>query len=1334
MTTIGKIESFDETQEKWETYVERVEQFFLANNIDDDHRVPTLLSLIGGKTYALLRDLLTPEKPATKSFQEIVTTLQQHLSPKPLEIAERFRFYKRNQREGETVLTYVADLKKLAAHCNFGANLNEALRDRLVCGLRNVQIQKRLLSEAKLKYSKALEIAVAMETAIHDASELQSEFHPEQPRVDKISDKSQTTPVLPPPPNPTANACYRCGGDSHTTHNCRFKDQTCYHCGKVGHIARVCRLKLQGKPKQTPKTPPQNVQVHTVEYSESDDYEDLLSLKIHNVSNPGRNVIWVDLKVDGKPLKMELDTGSAVSIITHELYMKKFNEIPLQKTELLLKTYTGENITPVGVLKANVEYKGQQPLLLDLYVVKGKGPVLMGREWLYKIRLDWCAIKSLNVSQVTLPAKERLDTILDKYSDVFEDKLGTFKSAKAKLTLKEDAQAHFHKAQAVPYALRPKVEEELRRLQNEGILTKVEWSEWGTPIVPVPKKDGSVRICGDYKVTVNPELQAEQYPLPRIEDIFARLAGGQRFSKIDLRQAYHQLEMEEDSKKYLTINTHMGLFQYNRLVFGITSAPAIWQRTIDQVLEGTSGTSCILDDMIITERDDEEHLANLEEILRRLQHHGLRANKAKCEFFKEKITYCGHDIDSNGLHKSAEKVEAVLKAPRPNDVAEVRSFLGLINYYHRFLPNLATAVHLLNQLLEKNHKWQWTKQCDEAFLKVKEMITSEQVLTHYDPNLPLRLACDASPVGIGAVLSHVMSDGTERPIAFASRTLTKTEQKYAQIDKEALSIVWGVKKFHVYLFGRSFTLFTDHQPLTSIFHPRKSIPIVTAARLQRYALFLAGYDYTIEYRNTRVHSNADGLSRLPLEREIRNEEVVDPVGVFNLMQFDPLPVTVDNVQRETQRDPVLAQVYEMTSKGWPYNQDPELNPFFMRRDEITLQSGCLMWGIRVIIPPKLRPQVLKELHQGHMGVVKMKAIARSYIWWPGIDKEIELAAKSCSGCQLTQREPSTVPVHPWEWPSLPWQRIHIDFAGPFLNSMFLVVVDAHSRWLEVERMSSTTSEKTIETLQMLFARYGVPAQLVSDNGPQLKSDEFEQFLKRNGIKHITSAPYHPATNGLAERCVESFKNGMKSETEVKSLNIKLARFLLAYRNAPHSTTGEPPSQLFLGRRLRTRLDLLKPDLSIQVNNRQIDQSAAKGGSVTRHFSIGQRVIARNYSGHSKWVPGTVRTQLGPLSYEVEIEPNLIWRRHTDQLKACNVPVTDHSPVFHPVPSPTIIENHGDQVPKPSEQFENVSSETVDQSTNSAAEYSVSASPSQVEHVPVKRYPTRVRKPPARLDL
>ena len=552
MTTIGKIESFDDTNENWETYVERVEQFFLANNIDDDHKVPTLLSLIGGKTYALLRDLLAPEKPATKSFQQIVTTLQEHLSPKPLEIAERFRFYKRNQHEGESILSYVAELRKLATHCNFGGNLNEALRDRLVCGLRNMQIQKRLLSEAKLKYSKAVEIAVAMETAIRDASELQSELNP-VPHVDKLTESNKATAAKP----VTTRYCYRCGGNTHMTHNCFYKDQICHHCGKQGHIQRVCRSKQQGKPKQAAKTP----EVHAVDVDVDvnvDAYDDVLAtLEVHNVSKQNNDIIWVDLNVDGKPLKMELDTGSAVSIISFDLYQQKFNDNPLHETGLFLKTYTGENITPVGVLKVNVDYHNQRELL-DLYVVKSKGPVLMGRDWLRKIRLDWCSIKSLQAPTATLSPKERLDTMLDKYSDVFEDKLGTFTSAKAKLTLKEDSQPRFLKARQMPYALKPKVEEELRRLQNEGILNKVEWSEWATPIVPVPKKDGSVRLCGDYKVTVNPELQAEQYPLPRIEDIFANLAGGQKFSKIDLRQAYHQLEMEEDSKKYLSGVERMG--------------------------------------------------------------------------------------------------------------------------------------------------------------------------------------------------------------------------------------------------------------------------------------------------------------------------------------------------------------------------------------------------------------------------------------------------------------------------------------------------------------------------------------------------------------------------------------------------------------------------------------------------------------------------------------------------------------------------------------------------------------------------------------------------------
>lgn len=344
------------------------------------------------------------------------------------------------------------------------------------------------------------------------------------------------------------------------------------------------------------------------------------------------------------------------------------------------------------------------------------------------------------------------------------------------------------------------------------------------------------------------------------------------------------------------------------------------------------------------------------------------------------------------------------------------SFLGLVNYYHRFLPNSATVLKPLNELLEKDREWDWTDKCEKAFEDTKTMITSDQVLTHYNPDLPVRLACDASPFGLGAVLSHVMPDGYERPIAFASRSLAKSEKNYAQIQKEALGIVLGVKKFHTYLYGRKFTLLTGHMPLTTIFNPEKSIPVTTAARLQRYAIFLSGFTYAIEYKSTKRHNNADALSRLPVQNDT-DTKTADADDVFHMSQIDDLPVTSAEVQRETRKDKVLASVLNQTMNGWENTDNKTLNPYYNRRNEITVSHGCLMWGIRVIIPVKFRTRILELLHSSHPGVVKMKALARrSHVWWPGMDHEIEKLVKSCTGCQTTQHAPTLAPLHPWEWP------------------------------------------------------------------------------------------------------------------------------------------------------------------------------------------------------------------------------------------------------------------------------------------------------------------------------
>jgi hypothetical protein len=407
-------------------------------------------------------------------------------------------------------------------------------------------------------------------------------------------------------------------------------------------------------------------------------------------------------------------------------------------------------------------------------------------------------------------SNSKLSKLLVKYRDLFRNGIGCLTQKIATLSIKPQSTPTFIKARPIPFAMRSKEEKELEKLERDGIISKIEMSDWASPIVPVLKKDGSVRIC-DFKVTVNQVVQVDQYPLPRIEDIFATLGGGRKFAKLDIRQAYLHIPLDEDSKKLLAIITHKRFYEYNRLTFGIASAPSIWQRAMDQILQGLSGVHCVLDDMIFTGKNDDEHLQNLENVLQRLQDNiGLRANIEKCSCLQDSAVHCGHEISKEGLQKTKDKVEAAVNTPAPKNTTQLRPLLGLVNYYHKFLPNLATEIHPLNELLDRDRTWVWNECCNRAFLKVNDMITSDGVLTHYDPNLPVRLACDASPYGLRSVLSHVMTDGTERPVAFASRSLTKSERNYAQIDKEALGIVWSVKKFYTYLFRRSFTLVTDH--------------------------------------------------------------------------------------------------------------------------------------------------------------------------------------------------------------------------------------------------------------------------------------------------------------------------------------------------------------------------------------------------------------------------------------------------------------------------------------------------------------------------------------------
>ena len=709
MAVFGKIEEFNLYHENWDEYEERLTHYFIANKIDDAGiQRSILLSVVGAKTYSLIRNLVSPEKPGDKTFEALKTLIKNHLQPKPLTIAERFKFHQRKQEEGESVNQFLAGLRKLSENCDFGAFLNDAIRDRLVCGLSSQSIQKKLLSEADLTLVKAVEIAVSMELAAKETVKLKNGPEVEvKHNTNKLSD--------------SRNACFRCGKTNHDPESCFHKKSRCHTCKEIGHLGKRCPRKQANKksppscsgssmsgqygsstrktgiPQKGKKSKSKVKYVDDCVKDDSDDDSEAADWPIFTIKSAKQKEITVNVKIEGQSHNMELDTGASISILSETNYKKYFKHKPLKRSNVVLKTYTNETVFVLGEIDVKVCY-GKQELYLPLIIVKGSGPALFGRNWLSKITLDWERIKFTSFDKGLSSVNE----LLKKFPGVFDNKCGTMKGVTVKLAVKDGSKPMFYKPRAVPYALREGVATEIDRLLKEGIIEKVSYSDWATPIVAIQKPNKTVRICGDYKVTVNPVLDVPEYPLPTAEDVFQKLNGGQKFTKLDLSHAYQQVLLDESSREYVTINTHLGLFRYLRLPYGVASAPALFQETMDKILNGLDHVGCILDDIIITGVDDDEHLRNLEAVLQRLNDMNVKLNASKCYFMKDEVEYFAFRVTKEGIEPSERKVEAVIQVPEPQDREELLQWLGLVNYYRKFIPNMSTVVQPLTTLLSND--------------------------------------------------------------------------------------------------------------------------------------------------------------------------------------------------------------------------------------------------------------------------------------------------------------------------------------------------------------------------------------------------------------------------------------------------------------------------------------------------------------------------------------------------------------------------------------------------------------------------------------------------------
>ncbi|XP_051784491.1 uncharacterized protein K02A2.6-like [Erpetoichthys calabaricus] len=812
------------------------------------------------------------------------------------------------------------------------------------------------------------------------------------------------------------------------------------------------------------------------------------------------------------------------------------------------------------------------------------------------------------------------------------------------------------KLRRLPFSVREAVSKELKRLEQEDIIEKTDSSPWVSPLVVIKKKSGAIRLCVDLRGP-NKAVVIDSHPLPHIEEVFTQLRGAKMFSTIDLRNAYHQVPLHEDSRDITAFITHDGLFHFKRVPYGLASAPSAFQRMMSLILAGQDGVQCYLDDIIVYGDSPSVHEHRLQAVLHCLHDSGLQLNMEKCQFRKTELTFLGHRISSAGLQPNVEHIRAVTEAPPPHDVSSLRSFLGLTAWYSKFIPNYATVVEPLRELLRNSGGFSWTNMAQESYDCIKNLIATSPVLAIFDPSLPAIVTTDASDYGIGAVLTQ-HHGGFEKTVAFASRTLSECERQYSTIEKEALACVWATEKWRTYLWGRHFTLCTDHCPLTTLL-TSKGLGRA-GMRIARWSARLMSFNYSIEYKPGHENITADCLSRLPLSETVSEQ---DPdLELVALVSVDFAAVTAEQFQSACASCPILQKVKTYISKGWPCTSkglESDVIPYFRIQSELAVKNELIIRGThRVIVPLELQSKMIQLAHSTHQGIVRTKQRLRDLYWWPGMDSQVEDAIKLCTTCIQHDKtaKTNTAPLQPVPIPNSAWNKLAIDIVGPFQTAPYgycyaITLIDYFSKWPEVAFASAVTSQTIIHFLCTIFSREGNPLEIVTDNGSQFTSSDFEAFLSDRDIIHTRSSVYYPQANGEIERFNRVLKDCLQTANiEGKPWKSFVTEFLQIYRATVHAVTQKSPAELLHGRPMITKLNIrdllptstLKQHITVAQHVQRKQEQMKKYTDIRRRakspsFTCGSFVRIRKpgivQKDHFKFsCPYQIIAQKGPATY------------------------------------------------------------------------------------------------------
>ena len=711
---------------------------------------------------------------------------------------------------------------------------------------------------------------------------------------------------------------------------------------------------------------------------------------------------------------------------------------------------------------------------------------------------------------------------------------------------------------------------------------------------------------------------------PIVEDFCHKFHECKIFSKLDMRQGYHQLLLSPESRAVATFSTPWGNIRPRRLVFGAKAS----QDSFDDVMQRIFGDIlyCLnrRDDILIGGKNKEEHDKTLETVLQRASDFGITFSKEKCEFGVKSIEFYGYKFTGNGLMPTEEKVRAVKECKEPESKSEVKSFLGMIGYLSKFIPNYSSLTAPLRELTKKESKFRWNETEQRAFEKLKDAITNKKIMAYFNPKLPIILRTEASfHDGISAAIFQRTGEGL-RPVHYISRTMTPTEKKYSQTEKDALAIAWSKKRFSIYLHGAPrFKIITAHKPLLTMFNkPSAKLP----PRIEKWVMSMQDTDYELVYEPGKDERDPlDFISRHPLP-ETGNDKT--ETIIKSVIQGEHA-VILSKIQEETKKDPILRKLKEIiTSETWEkYRKDPEIGQFYDVKDELYLAEGLIFRMNRIVLPETLRVKVINKAHQmGHFGITRTKQMIRAKYFFPRMNAMIESILAQCYECSVTTKQHRSCPIKSTAIPEIEWDTVAMDFGGPYPDGHYnLVVIDKRTRYPEVEELKSTNAKATIKALRKIFSTHGVPRRIESDNGPPFNSHEFSKFAEEIGFYHHRVTPEHARANGEAESFMKVL-NKMEQICQLQQTDRSkaLQETLMGYRSTPHPATNKSPYEMLMHRRVRTMMDTIsqKPEED-EVNERdfeykeKVKKRAENRNTRDHNFIVGDYVLLKQ-AKRSKW--------------------------------------------------------------------------------------------------------------------